>query len=149
MPRNSKTSVAESPTASEQAPAAAGGASPPTPATVAALSPQSMQTRSRSRQPQPASPGPVSQLGAQLRQLTVAEGTAVSWCVALKPPQSTRVLVVDCNDASASWQEADADQWLQSRLLNQVGGGCCAGGLNNLAPLGPQCRRSFITASHL
>jgi hypothetical protein len=59
---------------------------------------------------------------AQLRQLAVAEGTAVSWCVALKPPQSTRVLAVDCNDSSASWQEADTDHWLQSRLLNQVGG---------------------------
>ena len=95
----------------------------PTPATVTALSPQSMQTRStRSRQAAQASPGAVSQLGAQLRQLAVAEGTAVSWCVALKPPQSTRVLAVDCNDSSASWQEADTDNWLQSRLLNQVGG---------------------------
>lgn len=66
------------------------------------------------------SPGEVSRLAGQLQGLALAEGTATGWCVALKPPKSVQLVVLDCA-AGGQWAETTADAWLQRVLLNQVG----------------------------
>ena len=81
-----------------------------------------MLTRSRSALGTPASPGGVSQLGALMQGLALAEGTAVGWCVALKPPKSSQVVVVDCA-GDGKWQETSADAWLRDRLLHKASKG--------------------------
>lgn len=66
------------------------------------------------------SPGEVSRLAGQLQGLALAEGTAAGWCVALKPPKSVQLVVLDCA-AGGQWAETTVDAWLQRLLLNQVG----------------------------
>lgn len=66
------------------------------------------------------SPRAVSQLAAHLQGLALAEGTATGWCVALKPPKSVQLVVLDCAAGGQSWAETTADVWLQRVLLNQV-----------------------------
>lgn len=66
------------------------------------------------------SPGEASRLAGQLQGLALAEGTATGWCVALKPPKSVQLVVLDCA-AGGQWAETTADAWLQRVLLNQVG----------------------------
>lgn len=66
------------------------------------------------------SPGDVSRLAAHLQGLALAEGTAPGWCVALKPPKSVQLVVLDCAAGGQSWAETTADVWLQRVLLNQV-----------------------------
>jgi hypothetical protein len=88
----------------------------------------SVVTRGRSQQAAvaAASPGAVSQLGEQLAGLGLADqaapAAAVAWAVALKPPQSGAVLVVDgAAEGGGAWrEEGDGCAWLVSKLLKQV-----------------------------
>jgi hypothetical protein len=65
--------------------------------------------------------GAVSELGARLAGLELGAAGPVTWSVALKPPQSRRLLVVGSSGGAGCWhEELDGDAWLASKLLFQV-----------------------------
>ncbi|KAI3431407.1 hypothetical protein D9Q98_004460 [Chlorella vulgaris] len=64
--------------------------------------------------------GAVSELGARLAGLELGAAAPVVWSVALKPPQSRRLLVVGSSGGAGCWhEELDGDAWLASKLLFQ------------------------------